>query len=67
MAQPDAPIRLMSGDACLRLPHDGARSNGSAMLLEQHDESSLNRGYAQLEVLQMLTDTVPARPSAVAR
>jgi putative transposase len=38
-----------------------------AMMLEQNDEWSLNRRYMQLEGLQTLSDTVPARLSAVAR
>jgi len=38
-----------------------------AMMLEQHDEWSLNRRYMQVEGLQTLSDTVPTRLSVVAR
>jgi len=38
-----------------------------AMMLEQNDEWSLNRRSLQLEALQSLSETVPARLSAVAR
>jgi len=38
-----------------------------AMLLEQNDEWSLQRRYMQLEGLQQLSDTVPARLPAVTR
>jgi putative transposase len=38
-----------------------------AMMLEQNDERSLNRRYMQLEGLQSLSDTLPARLPAVAR
>lgn len=38
-----------------------------AMMLEQDDEWSLNRRYMQLEGLQSLCDTVPARLSTVTR
>jgi putative transposase len=37
------------------------------MLLEQNDEWALNRRYMQLEGLQQLSETAPARLSAVAR
>jgi putative transposase len=37
------------------------------MLLEQNDEWSLNRRYLQLEGLQSLSDTAPARVPAVQR
>ena len=38
-----------------------------AMLLEQSDEWALQRRYMQLEGLQALSDTAPARLSAVQR
>lgn len=37
------------------------------MMLEQKDECSLQRRYLQLEGLQALSDTAPARLLAVAR
>jgi putative transposase len=37
------------------------------MLLEQSDEWALQRRYMQLEGLQSLSDTAPARLSAVQR
>jgi putative transposase len=39
----------------------------SAMLLEQSDEWTVQRRYMQLEGLQSLSDTAPARLSAVQR
>jgi putative transposase len=38
-----------------------------AMMLQQNDEPSLNRGYMQLEGLQTLSDKFPTRLSAVPR
>lgn len=38
-----------------------------AILLEQNDEWTLQRRYVQLEGLQPLSDTAPARLSAVQR
>jgi putative transposase len=38
-----------------------------AILLEQNDEWTLQRRYMQLEGLQMLSDTAPARLPAVQR
>ncbi|CUB00911.1 transposase, partial [Thiomonas bhubaneswarensis] len=49
-------------------PNDGAITRlVGAMMLEQNDEGSLNRRYMQLEGLQSLCDTAPARLSAAAR
>jgi putative transposase len=38
-----------------------------AMMLEQNDESSLNRRHMQLKGLQTVSDAAPARLPAVAR
>ena len=49
-------------------PNDAAITRlVGAMLLEQNDEWSLNRRYMQLEGLQSLSDTAPARLSAIQR
>jgi putative transposase len=49
-------------------PNDAAITRlVGAMLLEQNDEWSLNRRYLQLEGLQSLSDTAPARVPAVQR
>jgi len=49
-------------------PNDAAITRlVGAMLLEQNDEWALNRRYMQLEGLQQLSETAPARLSAVAR
>jgi putative transposase len=49
-------------------PNDAAITRlVGAMLLEQNDEWCLNRRYMQLEGLQSLSDTAPARLSAIQR
>jgi putative transposase len=49
-------------------PNDAAITRlVGAMLLEQNDEWCLNRRYMQLEGLQSLCDTAPARLSAIQR
>ena len=50
------------------LPNDRAISRLiGAILLEQSDEWALQRRYMQLEGLQTLSDTAPARVPAVQR
>ena len=68
------PLEWLNAEIKLRtnvvgiFPNDHAVTRlVGAMLLEQSDEWALQRRYMQLEGLQTLSDTAPARLSAMQR